>query len=140
MKGDREFVGKLVGFDIYVNMVLQVRELLPRGSAEKPAVRAVACMNMWSVDCWSRSGRCFAQDVTEIERTPEGVALSKASQRPCRATTHQRVLQQSCKHFCLGLLVDGTRLAPCSQLDQILLNGNSVAMMVPGGKPDDVDI
>jgi len=64
MKGDREFVGKLVGFDIYVNMVLQ--------------------------------------DVTEIERTPEGVALSK--------------------------------------LDQILLNGNSVAMMVPGGKPDDVDI
>lgn len=25
-----------------------------------------------------------------------------------------------------------------TQLDQILLNGNSIAVLVPGGKPDDV--
>jgi len=63
MKGERELVGTLVGFDAYVNMVLQ--------------------------------------DVTEIERTTEGVVTSK--------------------------------------LEQVLLNGNNVAMLVPGAKPDDVD-
>ncbi|MEW5307895.1 MAG: hypothetical protein WDW38_007734 [Sanguina aurantia] len=62
MKGDKELVGTLRGFDIYVNMVLE--------------------------------------DVTEIEMTPEGKKLTK--------------------------------------LDTILLNGSNIAMLVPGGKPDDV--
>lgn len=63
MKGDKELVGTLRGFDVYVNMVLE--------------------------------------DVTEIEVTPEG------------KRTHK--------------------------LDQILLNGNNIAVLVPGGKPDDLE-
>ncbi|KAF8062762.1 LSM5 [Scenedesmus sp. PABB004] len=62
MKGDKEIVGTLRGFDVYVNMVLE--------------------------------------DVREIEATPEGTRVT--------------------------------------QLDQILLNGNNIAVLVPGGKPDDV--
>eukprot|EP00455_Lapot_gusevi_P053696 TRINITY_DN843_c0_g1_i5.p2 TRINITY_DN843_c0_g1~~TRINITY_DN843_c0_g1_i5.p2 ORF type:complete len:102 (-),score=27.41 TRINITY_DN843_c0_g1_i5:288-593(-) len=62
MKGDKELVGILRGFDEYVNMVLD--------------------------------------DVTEIEVTAEG-----------KRTT---------------------------RLDQILLNGNNVCILVPGGSPDDV--
>lgn len=61
MKGDKEFVGTLRGFDVFVNMVLE--------------------------------------DVTEYEPTPEGLKTN--------------------------------------QLQQILLNGNNVAVLVPGGKPDD---
>lgn len=60
MKGDKEFLGTLRGFDVFVNMVLE--------------------------------------DVTEYEITPEGVV------------THQ--------------------------LKQILLNGNNIAVLVPGGKPE----
>ncbi len=63
MKGDKELIGTLRGFDVYVNMVLE--------------------------------------DVTEIEVTPEGKKTTK--------------------------------------LDQILLNGNNIAILVPGGKPDDVE-
>jgi U6 snRNA-associated Sm-like protein LSm5 len=63
MKGDKELIGTLRGFDVYVNMVLE--------------------------------------DVQEIEHTPEGKKITK--------------------------------------LDSILLNGNHVAIMVPGGKPDDVE-
>jgi U6 snRNA-associated Sm-like protein LSm5 len=63
MKGDKEIVGTLRGFDVYVNMVLE--------------------------------------DVEEIEITPEGKKVTK--------------------------------------LDQILLNGNNIAVLVPGGKPDDVE-
>ena len=63
MKGDKEIVGTLRGFDVYVNMVLE--------------------------------------DVREIEATPEG----------------------------------GRRI---TRLDQILLNGNNIALLVPGGKPDDL--
>ncbi|CAG9461300.1 unnamed protein product [Pedinophyceae sp. YPF-701] len=60
MKGDKELVGTLEGFDVYVNMVLS--------------------------------------DVTEIDPTPSGPV-----------TNH---------------------------LDQILLNGNNIACLIPGGKPD----
>jgi U6 snRNA-associated Sm-like protein LSm5 len=60
LKGDRELVGTLRGFDMYVNMVLE--------------------------------------DVTEYADTPTG-----------QKTTH---------------------------LESILLNGNNVAMLVPGGKPE----
>ena len=62
MKGDKEIVGTLRGFDVYVNMVLD--------------------------------------NVIEIDTTAEG-----------RKTTN---------------------------LDQILLNGNNIALLVPGGKPDDL--
>eukprot|EP00640_Fibrocapsa_japonica_P007975 CAMPEP_0113934218 /NCGR_PEP_ID=MMETSP1339-20121228/1559_1 /TAXON_ID=94617 /ORGANISM="Fibrocapsa japonica" /LENGTH=66 /DNA_ID=CAMNT_0000935921 /DNA_START=103 /DNA_END=303 /DNA_ORIENTATION=- /assembly_acc=CAM_ASM_000762 len=62
MKGDKEIVGTLRGFDEFVNMVLD--------------------------------------DVTEYEMTPEG------------------------------------RVA--TQLDQILLNGNHVCLLVPGGEPSEV--
>lgn len=62
MKGDKEIVGTLRGFDVYVNMVLD--------------------------------------DVTEIEVTPEGRKKTK--------------------------------------LDTILLNGNNIAVLVPGGQPDDL--
>ncbi|KAF5837729.1 Sm-E protein [Dunaliella salina] len=61
MKGDKELVGLLRGFDVYVNMVLE--------------------------------------DVEETEMTPDGKKVTK--------------------------------------LDQILLNGNNIAVLVPGGKPDD---
>ncbi|ESR56888.1 hypothetical protein CICLE_v10022785mg [Citrus x clementina] len=60
MKGDKELVGTLKGFDVYVNMVLE--------------------------------------DVTEYEITAEGRRITK--------------------------------------LDQILLNGNNIAILVPGGSPD----
>mmetsp|Transcript_37410 Transcript_37410/g.62980 ORF Transcript_37410/g.62980 Transcript_37410/m.62980 type:complete len:103 (+) Transcript_37410:149-457(+) len=60
MKGDKEMVGTLKGFDVYVNMVLE--------------------------------------DVTEYEDTPEGRRVTK--------------------------------------LDQILLNGNNIAVLVPGGGPE----
>lgn len=63
MKGDKELVGTLRGFDVYVNMVLE--------------------------------------DVTEIETA-----------------------------------ADGTRRL--TRLDTILLNGNNIALLVPGGKPDDL--
>lgn len=63
MKGDKELVGTLKGFDVFVNMVLE--------------------------------------DVTEFEVTPEG-----------KKETH---------------------------LDQILLNGNNIAILVPGGKPSEDD-
>mmetsp|Transcript_4181 Transcript_4181/g.10775 ORF Transcript_4181/g.10775 Transcript_4181/m.10775 type:complete len:87 (+) Transcript_4181:143-403(+) len=59
MKGDKELVGTLRGFDDYVNMVLE--------------------------------------DVIEYEITPEGRRVTR--------------------------------------LDQILLNGNNIAIMVPGGQP-----
>ena len=60
MRGDKELVGTLRGFDDFVNMVLE--------------------------------------DVTEYEITPEGRRVTK--------------------------------------LDQILLNGNNVALLVPGGNPN----
>lgn len=60
MKGDKELVGTLRGFDVYVNMVLE--------------------------------------DVTEYENTPEGSRVTK--------------------------------------LDRILLNGNNIAILVPGGGPE----
>ncbi|CAI5474520.1 unnamed protein product [Closterium sp. Naga37s-1] len=60
MKGDKELVGTLRGFDVFVNMVLE--------------------------------------DVTEYEHTPEGSRVTK--------------------------------------LDQILLNGNNIAILVPGGSPE----
>uniref|UniRef100_A0A061QZM9 U6 snRNA-associated Sm-like protein LSm5 n=1 Tax=Tetraselmis sp. GSL018 TaxID=582737 RepID=A0A061QZM9_9CHLO len=63
MKGDKEIVGTLRGFDTYVNMVLD--------------------------------------DVVEYEVTPEGRKVN--------------------------------------YLDQILLNGNNVAILVPGGKPEDAE-
>ena len=62
MKGDKELVGTLRGFDVFVNMVLE--------------------------------------DVTEYENSPEGVKTT--------------------------------------QMDQILLNGNNIAVLVPGGRPEDV--
>lgn len=61
MRGDKEIVGTLRGFDVFVNMVLE--------------------------------------DVTEYEITPEG-----------KKATH---------------------------LKQILLNGNNIAVLVPGGRPED---
>mmetsp|Transcript_7142 Transcript_7142/g.26239 ORF Transcript_7142/g.26239 Transcript_7142/m.26239 type:complete len:96 (+) Transcript_7142:94-381(+) len=61
MKGEKEMVGTLRGFDVYVNMVLE--------------------------------------DVIEYEMTPEGKRVTK--------------------------------------LDQILLNGNNIALLVPGGMPDE---
>jgi U6 snRNA-associated Sm-like protein LSm5 len=61
MKGDKELVGTLRGFDEYVNMVLE--------------------------------------DVTEYELTPEGKRVTK--------------------------------------LESILLNGNNIAVLVPGGAPSD---
>lgn len=64
MKGDKELVGTLRGFDDYVNMVLD--------------------------------------DVTEYEVLPEG-----------KRATH---------------------------LDQILLNGNNIAILVPGGNPEESTI
>ncbi|KAF8107256.1 hypothetical protein N665_0124s0050 [Sinapis alba] len=63
MKGDKELVGVLKGFDVYVNMVLE--------------------------------------DVTEYEITAEGSRVTK--------------------------------------LDQILLNGNNIAILVPGGAPEDAE-
>ncbi|XP_069071394.1 U6 snRNA-associated Sm-like protein LSm5 [Pleurodeles waltl] len=62
MKSDKEIVGTLLGFDDFVNMVLE--------------------------------------DVTEFEITPEGRRITK--------------------------------------LDQILLNGNNITMLVPGGEGPDV--
>lgn len=59
MKNDKEMTGTLLGFDDFVNMLLE--------------------------------------DVTEIENTPEGKRITK--------------------------------------LDQILLNGNNITMLVPGGDP-----
>jgi U6 snRNA-associated Sm-like protein LSm5 len=61
MKGDKELVGTLRGFDVFVNMVLE--------------------------------------DVEEYEVSSEGLRV-----------TH---------------------------MDQILLNGNNIAILVPGGKPED---
>ena len=60
MQGDKELVGTLRGFDVYVNMVLE--------------------------------------DVEETEATPDGPRVT-------------------------------------ARLDTILLNGNNIAMLVPGGKP-----
>jgi U6 snRNA-associated Sm-like protein LSm5 len=62
MKGDKELVGTLRGFDVYVNMVLE--------------------------------------DVEEVEVTPDGKKN-------------------------------------VTKLEQILLNGNNIAVLVPGGKPDE---
>mmetsp|Transcript_12507 Transcript_12507/g.15523 ORF Transcript_12507/g.15523 Transcript_12507/m.15523 type:complete len:84 (+) Transcript_12507:215-466(+) len=61
MKGDKELVGTLTGFDDFVNMVME--------------------------------------DVVEYEMTPEGKRKNK--------------------------------------LDQILLNGNNICILVPGGSPED---
>ena len=61
MKGEKEMVGTLRGFDVYVNMVLE--------------------------------------DVTEYEMTPNGRVVT-------------------------------------GKLDQILLNGNNIALLVPGGLPE----
>eukprot|EP00753_Platysulcus_tardus_P001806 PLAT11557.2.p3 GENE.PLAT11557.2~~PLAT11557.2.p3 ORF type:complete len:107 (-),score=39.68 PLAT11557.2:156-476(-) len=65
MKGDKELVGTLRGFDEFVNMVLD--------------------------------------DVIEYEATPTG-------------------------------------LVKCAELPEILLNGNNVCMMVPGGNPEDAEV
>lgn len=62
LRGDKEIVGTLKGFDVYVNMVLE--------------------------------------DVIEYEITPEGKQETR--------------------------------------LSQILLNGNNIALLVPGGKPEGV--
>lgn len=62
MKSDKEIIGTLLGFDDFVNMVLE--------------------------------------DVTELENTPEGRRVTK--------------------------------------LDHILLNGNNITMMVPGGEGPDL--
>lgn len=63
MRNDKEIVGTLLGFDDFVNMVLE--------------------------------------DVTEFENTPEGRRVTK--------------------------------------LDQILLNGNNITMLVPGGEGPDIN-
>ena len=79
MKGDKEVVGTLRGFDEYVNMAPRRRPPHP------PTPRA------------GRRGPQVLDDVTE---------------------------------YC-----DGAK----TQLDQILLNGNNVSMMVPGGDPEAPD-
>ncbi len=83
MKGEKEIVGTLRGFDVYVNMV--------RRHADPCESHAHAQLLPLQV----------LEDVTEIEVTSEGKKLTK--------------------------------------LDQILLNGNNIALLVPGGKPDDIE-
>ncbi|KAH1250426.1 Sm-like protein LSM5 [Glycine max] len=81
MKGDKELVGTLRGFDVYVNMVLE--------------------------------------DVTEYG-----------------AWRTLSYLGMICTSFCLcdnEITAEGRRI---TKLDQILLNGNNIAILVPGGSPE----
>ncbi len=89
MKGDKELIGTLRGFDVYVNMVLE--------------------------------------DVEEIEVTPEGKKVTKVGGQTvvCHNSSCTTRTQQSYIHTALSL-----------QADQILLNGNNIAVLVPGGKPE----
>lgn len=77
MKNDKEMTGILLGFDDFVNMLLEGN-----------------CLSIFNL---SGLFNTYVQssDVTEIENTPEGKRITK--------------------------------------LDQILLNGNNITMLVPGG-------
>lgn len=75
MKNDKEMTGILLGFDDFVNMLLE---------GELTNFLCIVQSLIWNL-----------LDVTEIENTPEGKRITK--------------------------------------LDQILLNGNNITMLVPGG-------
>ena len=86
MKGDKEIVGTLRGFDVYVNMVLE--------------------------------------DVVEIEITPE-----VSEKMPCDPTTCPTMPSDQLSFH------QGKKI---TKLEQILLNGNNIALIVPGGHPDGI--
>lgn len=93
LKGEKEIVGTLRGFDAYVNMVLE--------------------------------------DVTEYDVTPEGRIETKVLAARVRACACV------CVAVAVAVYISDLRndCRPRSQLDTILLNGNSIALMVPGGEP-----
>lgn len=76
MKNDKEMTGILLGFDDFVNMLLEGKKIQKSSDTRS-------------------DHSCNLSDVTEIENTPEGKRITK--------------------------------------LDQILLNGNNITMLVPGG-------
>ena len=83
MKGDKEIVGTLRGFDVYVNMVLE--------------------------------------NVTEIDMTPEVSGVGRHANKKLSDARANITPSQGRK---------------ITKLDQILLNGNNIALIIPGGAPD----
>lgn len=93
------------------------------------------------------------EDVTEYELTPEGKKVCAWSGRAdaClwEGARFGRGVSAALLNLCapqkrracppthvLPLRLPGAR-AQVTHLDQILLNGNNVAVLVPGGKPED---
>jgi len=107
MKGDKEIVGTLKGFDDYVNMVLEdVTELC---AAPLPSV---------SLSLGRCSCRCLCL----------GLCLCRCLDRPlARAALalprpeHSRTVRP-----CSEITAEGQRV---TKLDQILLNGNNIALV-----------
>ncbi|KAG2409845.1 Sm-like protein [Vigna angularis] len=88
MKGDKELVGTLRGFDVYVNMNTW---LLGRKGNGKMQQNRATHLHVIDLVC------CFSYSYNS-EITSEGRRITK--------------------------------------LDQILLNGNNIAILVPGGSPE----
>ncbi|KAK9201361.1 hypothetical protein WN944_016562 [Citrus x changshan-huyou] len=89
MKGDKELVGTLKGFDVYVNM------------------------EQWSFSEWYRG--------------------SLASLRDDYVCVERVKFSHSFMEVDAEITAEGRRI---TKLDQILLNGNNIAILVPGGSPD----
>lgn len=73
------------------------------------------------------------EDVVEYDVTPDGKRVSSCVFLHCMVQNYD--LYSSCA-IQLVPLVAFSQLQE-RHLDQILLNGNNIAVMVPGGKPED---
>lgn len=73
------------------------------------------------------------EDVVEYDVTPDGKRVSSRVSLHCMVQNYD--LYSSCA-IQLVPLVAFSQLQE-RHLDQILLNGNNIAVMVPGGKPED---
>jgi small nuclear ribonucleoprotein (snRNP)-like protein len=117
MKGDKEIVGTLLGFDEYVNMVMEdVTEYEFTGDVRKEV-------------------RGREHPVRNASRHPP----SPVGERPSPSTTSSPLTASHAAHtytHSLSISSSPPPLAhPQTKLEQILLNGANVCMMVPGGEP-----
>ncbi|KAJ0053983.1 hypothetical protein Pint_01586 [Pistacia integerrima] len=127
MKGDKELVGTLRGFDVYVNMVLEdvteyfyilrERDVLELGGAVIK-IRVVFGVCVCSGTMNGSEG--------SVELFPMWRKTQQSFFRAC-------VIYGKDNHLVFEITSEGRRI---TKLDQILLNGNNIAILVPGGSPD----
>ncbi|KAJ0112496.1 hypothetical protein Patl1_01623 [Pistacia atlantica] len=136
MKGDKELVGTLRGFDVYVNMVLEdvteyfyilrERDVLKLGGAVI-MIRVVfgVCVCSGTV-----KGIILFSTLRDVQTHS---ACQPSTDDFVKLNSKATVFRESGMVGSCEITSEGRRI---TKLDQILLNGNNIAILVPGGSPD----